>query len=115
MWAQTRRANELLAVGFARDHGLARIKYVMFNPVYVKSSFAGEFAKPVRIVICALGKLFAKPAEKAIGPIVELIEQPPAQELSFHKAAKKQDHTPTKVDVEDSERLYRETKRILND
>ncbi|MGW6445278.1 SDR family NAD(P)-dependent oxidoreductase [Lentzea sp. NPDC055074] len=115
VWAQTRRANELLAVGFAREHGLGKIKYVMFNPVYVKSSFAGEFAKPVRVVISTLGKLFAKPAEKAIEPIVGLIEQPPAQELSFYKAAKKQEHTPTAVDVEDSERLYRETKRILND
>ena len=115
VWAQTRRANELLAVGFAREHRTSEIKYVMFNPVYVRSSFSGEFAKPVRFVISALGALFAKPAEEAIQPIVELIERPPAQELSFYKAAEKQDRTPTQVDVEDAERLYRETKRILND
>lgn len=115
VWAQTRRANELLAVGFAREHGLGKIRYVMFNPVYVRSSFAGEFAKPVRFVINTLGKLFAKPAEKAVLPIVDLIENPPPQELSFYKAGKKQDHTPTDADRDDSERLYRETKRILND
>ncbi|MGI5127072.1 SDR family NAD(P)-dependent oxidoreductase [Pseudonocardia sp. CA-107938] len=115
VWAQTRRANELLAVGFAREHGLGRIKYVMVNPVYVRSSFAGEFAKPVRIVISALGALSAKPAAKAVLPIVDLIEHPPAQELSFYKAATRQDRTPTAADVEDAERLYRETKRILND
>ncbi|MEO6089719.1 MAG: SDR family NAD(P)-dependent oxidoreductase [Umezawaea sp.] len=114
VWAQTRRANELLAVGFAREHGLGKIKYVMVNPVYVRSSFAGEFPKPVRFVVGVLGKLFAKPVEKGILPVVELIEHPPAQELSFYKAAKKQDHTATDGDREDAERLYRETKRLLN-
>jgi hypothetical protein len=67
----------------------------------------------VRLVITVLGKLFAKPVEKGILPIVDIIDNPPAEEFSAYKAAKKLDHTPTEGDREDAERLYRETKRRL--
>ncbi|MFD0205542.1 MULTISPECIES: SDR family NAD(P)-dependent oxidoreductase [Saccharothrix] len=110
VWAQTRRANELLGVGFAAQHGLGKIKYVLFNPVYVRTSFAGEFPAPVRFFITLFGKLFAKPVEKGVLPIVDIIERPPAEEFSVYKAAKKLDHAPTDGDREDAERLFRETK-----
>lgn len=115
-WAQTRRANELLGVGFAgfaAERGLDRIRYVLLNPVYVRTAFAGGFPAPVRLLVTLLGRLFAKPVERGVLPVVDVVERPPAEEFAVHRAAKRLDHVPTDGDREDAARLYRETERLL--
>ncbi|ONI92010.1 hypothetical protein ALI22I_06095 [Saccharothrix sp. ALI-22-I] len=114
MWAQTRRANELLGVGFAAQHGLGQIKYVLFNPVYVRTSFAGEFPASVRFFITLFGKLFAKPAERASCPSSTSSSAPRPRNSRSTRPPRSWTTAPTGGDREDAERIFRETKRLLN-
>nr|UHY14140.1 NAD(P)-dependent oxidoreductase [Verrucosispora sp.] len=113
-WAQTRRANELLGIDFAAHTSGGRIRYVFFNPVFVKSNFSGQFPKPVRFLIKLAGAL-ATPAEKGALPIANLIDNPPAEPLTSYKQAKRVDLPVSPADREDAERLRRETKSLLNE
>lgn len=79
---QGARANDLLGVGFVTEHPDSRIRYVLYNPMFVNTGMADAFRQPQRAAVRVLSKLVGTPVEKAIRPITELLRTPPAAPLS---------------------------------
>ncbi|MFD1536398.1 SDR family NAD(P)-dependent oxidoreductase [Nonomuraea guangzhouensis] len=101
---QARRANELIATCFPE------ITYVLYNPGYVETSFAGDFNRPTRAIMGLLGRLAATPPAKAIAPVVDLVDQPPAAPVSAFKGRKE---IARPVDPADALKLQEGTARLL--
>jgi len=84
------RLNDLLGVSYALNNQESRIKYILFNPGAVQTSGAMEaYDQPLtNLIIKGLYKLIGKPVEKAIVPMIKLIENPPTAPLSAYKQNK---------------------------
>lgn len=78
---QAGRANDLLGVAFAAEHGAGPVKYVLLNPGAVATSFSGEYDASAAAHVEAL-KRFGKPVEDGIAPIIARMDDPPAESLS---------------------------------
>lgn len=78
---QAGRANDLLGVAFAAEHGDGPIRYVLLNPGSVATSFSGEYDAASAAHVEALQK-FGKPVDAGIAPIIACIDKPPADPLS---------------------------------
>jgi NAD(P)-dependent dehydrogenase (short-subunit alcohol dehydrogenase family) len=78
---QAGRANDLLGVAFAAEHGTGPIRYVLLNPGGVATSFSGEYDAATAAYVEALKKS-GKPVEAGIAPITARIDWPPAEPLS---------------------------------
>ena len=84
------RLNDLLGVAFAQNDTVGKIKYVLFNPWAVQTSGVMEmYEKPMmKIMMKLMYKIIGKPVEKAIVPIIKLLENPPKPSLSAYKQQK---------------------------
>lgn len=80
---QAGRANDLLGVAMAEEYG-DRVPYVLFNPGFTKSGDAAmEQLRPsTRALIKALAAIAAKPVERAVAPVHEVLDAPPAARLT---------------------------------
>jgi hypothetical protein len=81
---QGARANELLATAYTSE----RTKYVLYNPVFVATGLHEPFRPPLRGIVRLASRLFAQPVTKAVPPIVELIDKPPAEPVTAWKKGK---------------------------
>ncbi|GAA3556289.1 hypothetical protein GCM10022419_040880 [Nonomuraea rosea] len=102
---QGARASELLGAAYASE----RIKYVLYNPVFVATRLHEPFKQPLRGLVRAGSALFAQPVRKAVPPIAALIAQPPAEPLTAWKKGKPLDLTVDR----DEARRFEETVRTL--
>lgn len=109
------RLNDLLGVSFAANNKGTKIKYILFNPGAVQTSGAMEaYEQPViRYLIKVLYKLIGKPVEKAIVPIIKLLENPPAAPLSAFKQNKEVSLTLGTFDKDKAQKLYMITKEFV--
>ncbi|MGW0251036.1 SDR family NAD(P)-dependent oxidoreductase [Nocardia goodfellowii] len=84
--AQQRRANELLGIRATDDNpGLA---YLTWGPTrLVRSSFAGEVGKGMRLTATVLGRLLGQRPEAAIQPIIRFIDDPNPGRVAYRGAA----------------------------
>ncbi|UGQ14712.1 SDR family NAD(P)-dependent oxidoreductase [Yinghuangia sp. ASG 101] len=73
--AQQRRANELLGLLATRDN--PALTYVTWGPAWlVKSGFAGDVGLGMRTAATVFGTLFGRRPEKAVAPVIDLIDHP---------------------------------------
>ncbi|MEG3632572.1 SDR family NAD(P)-dependent oxidoreductase [Micromonospora palythoicola] len=79
---QGARANDLLGVAFTDEHSDSPVRYVLHNPLFVKTGLAEPFRQPTRTALSIITKVFATPVDKAIQPIIERIDTPPRPALS---------------------------------
>lgn len=77
---QAGRAAELLAVAHATATPPRRARYVLFHPGYTRTPATG-LPWPARAAAAVLA-IAAQPVERAIRPLLEVLERPPAAPLS---------------------------------
>lgn len=84
------RLNDLLGVEFTEKDNNKKTKYVLFNPWAVRTSGALEvYDSPIKNMFTKLiYKLIGTPVEKAIIPIIILLEKPPKETLTAYKQEK---------------------------
>ncbi|KZB87387.1 SDR family NAD(P)-dependent oxidoreductase [Amycolatopsis regifaucium] len=104
---QSRRLGLLSALRLASDH----VRYVLYNPGFVRTSHQGALGKTSRAMVGILAKVLGTPPEKAIRPMLDLIENRPETPLSAYLRGKRVElDTATSAEAE---RLHRETARLL--
>lgn len=109
------RLNDLLGVSFAENNKAGKIKYVLFNPIAVQTNGALQaYEQPViRFIVKQIFKFIAKPVDEVIKPIVELLENPPAKNLSAYKQKKSVSLTMKTFNQDKAERLHSLTEDLV--
>ncbi|GAA2729004.1 SDR family NAD(P)-dependent oxidoreductase [Actinocorallia aurantiaca] len=82
--AQTQacRANDLLGAAYG-THPSSKAHYVLYHPGFTATRGGLEHMKqPVKAIVGLLAKVAAKPVDKAVEPIIEFIDSPPAPVFS---------------------------------
>ncbi len=105
------RLNDLLGVGFAEKNPNSKIKYILYNPMAVKTP---GMANTGSFMMKLMFKLIAKPVDKAIVPIIDLLSNPPAQPITSFTQRKENSLTKETFDKTNSLRLYQVTSDLLN-
>ncbi|GAA2842977.1 SDR family NAD(P)-dependent oxidoreductase [Crossiella cryophila] len=100
---QSRRANELS--GLALTKAEPRLKYVLYNPLFVRSSLSGDLSPAHRALTRVLFRLAPTP-EQALTPILALLTDPPAGRLSAYTKKKR---LPLEITPEDHAEALRWT------
>lgn len=73
--AQQRRANELLGIRATADN--PQLAYVTWGPArLVRTSFAGEIGRGMRVAATVLGTVLGQRPEVAVRPVIQLIDDP---------------------------------------
>ncbi|WP_454855578.1 SDR family NAD(P)-dependent oxidoreductase [Promicromonospora soli] len=109
---QAGRANDLLGVAFAAEHGTGPVRYVLVNPGAVATSFSGEYDAATAAHVDALRR-FANPVEVGIAPIVARIEDPPTEPLSAFVEGRRIGIDASGFDPAAASRLAETTRRLL--
>lgn len=105
------RLNDLLGVEFVKNDTIGKIKYIMYNPLGVRTSGMMEvYNTPLKWFIF---KLFSKPVEKAIIPLVNLLDNPPTSTLSAYRVNKKLDLNNQSYNPDNAKKLYNITNNLL--
>ncbi|GIE77036.1 hypothetical protein Aph02nite_29860 [Actinoplanes philippinensis] len=99
---QVARANDLLGAGFAGRYPGSRVRYVLYNPLFVDSGMHRHFDQPMRTVVGVAAKVFGQSATKAAAPLKALLDDPPTAPLT---ALRRGEPVPL-PDPADAARLY---------
>lgn len=78
---QGSRLNDLLGVSFTNKALTQDVKYVLFNPAGVSTSFSGDYDEAMKLQI-ETAKRTATPVLEGIKPIIAIISNPPVDRLS---------------------------------
>ncbi|MDA2811783.1 hypothetical protein O4J56_14165 [Nocardiopsis sp. RSe5-2] len=79
---QAGRANDLLGRSMADDPS-SRAHQLLYHPGFTRTEGGlAALPRPVRAGIAALGRVAARPVEKAVAPVVAAVDQPPARRLT---------------------------------
>lgn len=79
---QGARANDLLGVSFAARDPESRIRYILYNPLFVNSGMHRQFRQPLRALIGAAAVAFGGTVEDAAARLTTLLAEPPAAPLT---------------------------------
>lgn len=110
---QTARRNDLLAVSFTQVHPDARTRYVLYAPGLVATGIGDSMNQPARALYKVLGRLLAAPVAKAIVPMTELIDKPPAAALTAFNQGKRLPLDRPAFDPASAERLREVTEGLV--
>ncbi|GAA1666103.1 hypothetical protein GCM10009830_09720 [Glycomyces endophyticus] len=110
---QASRAIDLLAVDFPRRHPDSRVKYAVYNPLFVKTGMAAPLSPVKRAATNGLATLFAQRVERAIVPMAALIDSPPPEPVSAWRRTTRLPLEGEAFDPDRADRLYRLTEEIL--
>ncbi|WP_242884817.1 SDR family NAD(P)-dependent oxidoreductase [Actinomadura litoris] len=110
---QALRANDLLGVIFAEKRVGGKTRFVAYNPGVVATSMTDTLPMPVRPIAKAVFKVAAQPVDKALPPIVALVDTPPEQRFSASWKTKQVDLGKDTFDVDKAWRLFDATGQLL--
>ncbi|OMI85560.1 hypothetical protein BSZ07_31690 [Streptomyces sp. M1013] len=110
---QSFRANDLLGVGFAATHGSGPVTYIGYNPGVVSTGMPDSLPLPLRLMTKATFAVAATPVDKAIKPMVELLDNPPAEPFVARWKKKPVDLGKKAFDAEDALRLKSVTEQLV--
>ena len=111
--AQCGRANDLLGRAFAQQPS-SKARYVLYHPGFTATlGSIGEVKEPVRTIITLLSKVAAKPVDKAIAPMVELIDNPPVERLTAIDRGKNVDLGIKTFDPANARRLAEVSRQLV--
>jgi NAD(P)-dependent dehydrogenase (short-subunit alcohol dehydrogenase family) len=110
---QSRRLGELSGLRLTTRPDAGALRYVLVNPGFVRTSHQGAVSRPYRAFVTVLAALLGTPPEKAVRPLVALLDEPPAEPLTICKGGKRFPMSPTDRDHADAERLHEVTERLL--
>ena len=103
---QGARANDLLGVGFAGQHPDSRIRYLLYNPIFVDTDLADPFTQPTKTIVKVMARLFAAPVAKALPPMLALMAEPPVQPLAAYRRRARVNLSGRNFDPPTATRLY---------
>jgi hypothetical protein len=104
------RLNDLLGVAFAQRHA-SKVKYILYNPWAVQTPGMMETLNtPLSRLVY---KFIGKPVDKAIVPLTELLDNPPAAALSAYRERKELALSLPSYNQENAEKLYNITSQLL--
>lgn len=106
------RLNDLLGVAFVQNDTAGKMKYVLYNPMAVRTPGMTEASS---LTMKLIYKFIGKPVEKAIAPIVKLAENPPSQKLSAFIQEKPIDLSMKTFDKGNALKLYEITTELLKE
>ncbi|ANN17207.1 short-chain dehydrogenase [Amycolatopsis orientalis] len=105
---QAGRANDLLGVS---HNGKAR--YVLYHPGFTRSGLDLYPNPVIRGMVKTLGRLFARPVEKSVAPILGWIDHPPSEALTAVDRGKPVKQSLKTLDPGAASRLATYTERLL--
>jgi len=105
------RLNDLSGVGFVQNDTAGKIKYVLYNPWAVQTPGMMELYSSLLMKL--MYKIIGKPIDKAVIPIIELLDNPPNAALSAYRERKKLDTTLPSYSPDNAKRLYDTTVQML--
>jgi NAD(P)-dependent dehydrogenase (short-subunit alcohol dehydrogenase family) len=109
---QAGRANDLLGVGYAAEHGDA-VPYVLYHPGFTRSGDLTALPAPSRTAIRVAARLAARPVEASVAPVNDFIDRPPSTPLTaFDRGRPVPLDLPT-LDPGNAQRLARVTAALL--
>lgn len=110
---QAGRAIDLLGRNFAQAPS-SKARYVLFHPGFTATlGGIAHLKQPVKGIITLLSKIAAKPVDKAIEPVLPLIDQPPADELTAIDRGKRVDLALRTFDPEKALQLADVTRKLV--
>jgi NAD(P)-dependent dehydrogenase (short-subunit alcohol dehydrogenase family) len=104
------RLNDLLGVEFAKNDAVGKIKYMLYNPMAVQTPGMSDFSN---VWMKLIYKLIAKPIEKAVLPIIELLDNPPIRPLISYTQRKENSLSKETFDTNNAQRLFGITNQLL--
>ncbi|RBQ16659.1 short-chain dehydrogenase [Spongiactinospora rosea] len=108
------RATDLLGVAYALNHPDARTRYLLHHPGFTNSG-TDSLEQPTKTVIKLLARFAAQPVEKAIAPIVELMDDPPGKGgLLAYDRRRPLEPSLSSLDSAAARRLYDLTSHLLS-
>jgi NAD(P)-dependent dehydrogenase (short-subunit alcohol dehydrogenase family) len=103
---QGARANDLLGAGFAARAPESRIRYVLYNPLFVNSGMHRQLRQPQRTLVGVAAALLGSSTRAAAERLVPLLDRPPAGPLTALRRGKPVDLTAPEFDRAAAGRLY---------
>ncbi|WP_157411632.1 short-chain dehydrogenase [Actinoplanes rectilineatus] len=73
---QGTRMNDLLGAGFTRRDPTSRIRYVLYNPLFVDSGLHRHLRQPTRTLLAVAARLFASSTTTAADRLMPLLTDP---------------------------------------
>ncbi|CAG5080713.1 Oxidoreductase, short chain dehydrogenase/reductase family protein [Thermobacillus xylanilyticus] len=110
---QAGRANDLLGVAYAENHKHGKTRFLLIHPGYTNSG-TNHVKQPWRTVMRLMGRLFARPVERSIQPMIRLMDDPPPQPLIAWDRDRPVDLSLPTLDRTNALRLYELTKHLLS-
>ena len=107
------RRNDLLGVQFAKNDTIHKIKYIMYNPWAVNTPGMMEFFKNPLMKI--MYKVIGKTVDKAIIPVMKIINNPPSVTFSAYREGKVLDLNHSSYNPENAKKLYDITIKFLDE
>ncbi|XRQ11226.1 SDR family NAD(P)-dependent oxidoreductase [Actinomadura welshii] len=111
---QASRCNDLLGVAFRELYPDGRTRYVLYNPGFVRTGMADPLPAPQRVLTKTLGRVFAQPVDKAIGPIIRLLDEPPADPVTAFVRGKPLALEGGNFDPDRARRLHKMTSELVD-
>ncbi|MDA8372625.1 MAG: SDR family NAD(P)-dependent oxidoreductase [Nocardiopsaceae bacterium] len=110
---QAGRANDLLGRSLADDPS-SKVRVVLYHPGFTKTlGGITHLKQPVKGIITLLSTMAAKPVEKAIAPMVAVIDDPPAEVLTGNNQGKPVDLAMKTFDPANARKLASVTHRLV--
>ncbi|MCT9082997.1 SDR family NAD(P)-dependent oxidoreductase [Streptomyces fulvoviolaceus] len=110
---QAGRANDLLGVSFANQPA-GKARYVLYHPGFTRSGADGHPSPVTRAAIKLLARLFARPVEDAVRPIIDWIDTPPTDPLTAIDRGRPVEKSLKTLDPGAAERLAAYTEGVLS-
>ncbi|MFF4414274.1 SDR family NAD(P)-dependent oxidoreductase [Streptosporangium sp. NPDC001559] len=108
------RATDLLGVAYAANHPDGRVRYLLHHPGFTDSG-TDSLGQPAKAAVKLLARIAAQPVEKAIAPIIELMDDPPGGgDLLAYDRRRPLDPALSSLDPDAARRLYDLTAHLLN-
>ncbi|WP_433205384.1 SDR family NAD(P)-dependent oxidoreductase [Nocardia sp. CA-107356] len=111
---QSSRCIDLLGVAFTQRHPRARTRYVLYNPLMVRTAMADPLPTAHRLLTKAWLLAAGQPVGKAIVPIAELIDHPPTEPLTAFRRRTRLALTGTDFDPARARRLDAITAELVD-
>jgi NAD(P)-dependent dehydrogenase (short-subunit alcohol dehydrogenase family) len=79
---QGARANDLLGASFAAGNPESRIRYILYNPLFVNSGMHRQLRQPMRAMVGAAAAVLGSTVDDTAARLVGLLADPPAAPLT---------------------------------
>ncbi|MFE7720232.1 SDR family NAD(P)-dependent oxidoreductase [Nocardia rhizosphaerihabitans] len=110
--SQGGQLNDLLGIEFARRAGREGVRYVLLHPGVVDTGLSGDYDPEMAARVAAM-RVGAQSVEQAVGPILEVLDNPPSEPLTAIVQGKRLDVHGPAFDPTSAPRLFDETTRLL--